>query len=108
MCKCLCRLNVSITEWWSQAGWDILLRYGAKPPRIRHSRYQRKHVLEDFGQGEPRWKLGPDAELQKGRSYAEAADKWVEKHSENTFVFLVQCVAERARCTRKGNARDHS
>lgn len=74
----------------SQAGWDILVRYGANLPEYDIVAVKGDKTLKISSKGSQDGGWGLTQSYKKGRTYAEAADEWVKRHSKNTVVFLIQ------------------
>lgn len=74
----------------SQAGWDILVRYGANLPEYDIVAIKADRTLKISSKGSQDGGWGLTQSYKQGRTYAEAADEWVRRHSKGAVVFFVQ------------------
>jgi Holliday junction resolvase-like predicted endonuclease len=74
----------------SQAGWDVLVRYGANLPEYDIVAVKSNITLKVSSKGSQVGSWGLTQSYKKGHSHSQAADIWARKHSANTVVLLVQ------------------
>lgn len=72
------------------AGFDISVQYGANQPEYDLVLVCRKKMLKVSVKGSKDGGWGLTQSHKKDRSYSEAIDYWVSKHTDNTIVSLVQ------------------
>ncbi len=74
----------------SQLGWDVLVRYGANLPEYDILATKEGRIVKVSSKGSQDGGWGLTQGYKKGKSYKDAAQHWVNKHSPDTLVFLVQ------------------
>ena len=74
----------------AHAGYEVLVQYGATQPLYDLMAVKGKRVLKVSVKGTqlPGWALTGGA--KKDRSYAEAADAWLQKHGADLVFMFVQ------------------
>ena len=74
----------------AHAGYEVLVQYGANQPLYDLMAVKGKRVLKVSVKGtqEPGWVL--TGSFKEGRSYAEAADAWLQKHGGDVVFMFVQ------------------
>ncbi|WBX81501.1 hypothetical protein PD280_07320 [Virgibacillus salarius] len=73
---------------WS--GFDISVQYGANQPEYDLVVVNGSQMLKVSVKGSQDGAWGLSQGYKKGRSYHDAAEMWVEKHTKKTIVCLVQ------------------
>lgn len=72
------------------AGFDISVQYGPNQPEYDLVVVRGPQMLKVSVKGSQDGGWGLTQGFKKGRTYHEAADVWVNKHTANTIVSLVQ------------------
>jgi hypothetical protein len=80
-------ITATLFAW---AGYDVSVQYGANQPEYDLVVVQGAKMLKVSVKGSQDGGWGLTQNLKKGRTYSEAAEKWMAKHSARTILSLVQ------------------
>jgi hypothetical protein len=75
---------------FSRFGWDISVQYGANQPEYDLVAVNGIQTLKISVKGSKDGGWGLTQSYKKGRSYHQAIETWLSRHSANTILCLVQ------------------
>lgn len=75
---------------FARCGWDVSVQYGANQPEYDLVVVDGERALKVSVKGSKDGGWGLSQSFKKGRSYHEAADAWLAKHTAKTLFCFVQ------------------